>query len=146
MGKYYKHVSIEERCEMARLRAQGQTVRQIAAGLDRSPSTIARELKRNGSSTQGYQPVYANQQAHARRWRGSRLERDSDLRLRVLSGLQQGWSPKETAERFALEDGRKVISHESIYRFVYSQIARKKDYSWRHFLPRAKSKTGLQRA
>ena len=67
-----------------------------------------------------------------------------DLRLRVLSGLQQGWSPMETAERFALEDGRKVISHESIYRFVYAQIARKKDYSWRHYFPRAKSKRGFR--
>ena len=63
MGKRYIHVTIEERCEMARLRAAGQSVRQIAAGLDRSPSTVARELKRNGSRTQGYQPVYANQQA-----------------------------------------------------------------------------------
>ena len=47
--------------------------RQIAASLDRSPSTVARELKRNGSRTQGYQPRYADQQAHARRWRGSKL-------------------------------------------------------------------------
>ena len=39
---------------------------QIAASLDRSPSTVARELKRNGSRTQGYQPRYADQQAHAR--------------------------------------------------------------------------------
>ena len=57
---------------MACLRAAGQSVRKIAASVDRSPSTVARELKRNGSRTQGYQPVYANQQAHARRWRGSR--------------------------------------------------------------------------
>ena len=142
MGKHYRHVSIEERCEMARLLAQGQSVRQIAAGLDRSPSTVAREMKRNGSRTQGYRPVYADQQAHARRWRGSRLGRDDNLRLRVLSGLQQGWSPGQVAGRFAWEDGRRVISHETIYRFIYAQIDRKKDYSWRHYLPRAKSKRG----
>ena len=35
-----------------------------------------------------------------------------------------------------------VISHETIYRFIYAQIARKKDYSWRHYLPRAKAKRG----
>ena len=80
MGKDYRHVTIEERCEVARLRAAGQSVRQIEASLDRSPSTVARELKRNGSRTQGYQPVYANQQAHARRWHDSRLERDITLR------------------------------------------------------------------
>ena len=42
----------------------------------------------------------------------------------------------------AMESGGTVISHESIYRFIYGQIARKKDYSWRHYLPRAKSKRG----
>ena len=46
MGKHYEHITIEERCEIARLQASGYSVRQIAAGLDRSPSTVARELKR----------------------------------------------------------------------------------------------------
>ncbi len=67
MGKRYGHVTIEERCEIARLQAEGRSVRQIAAGLDRSPSTVVRELTRNGSGTGGYNPVYADQQAHARR-------------------------------------------------------------------------------
>lgn len=142
MGNRYKHVTIEERCEMARLRAAGQGVRQIAAGLDRSPSTVARELKRNVSRTQGYRPVYANQQAHARRWRGSKLERDSVLREQVLSRLKQGWSPEQVSGRLAWETGSRVISHESIYRFIYGQLARKGDYSWRHYLPRGKSKRG----
>ena len=140
MGKHYEHITIEERCEIARLQASGYSVRQIAAGLDRSPSTVARELKRNGSRTQGYQPRYADQQSHARRWRGSRLERDEGLRGKVLSGLKQGWSPEQVAGRMAMESGSTGISHESIYRFIYGQMARKKDYSWRHYLPRAKSK------
>ena len=142
MGIKYKQITIEERCDIARLRSAGHSVRQIAATLDRSPSTVARELKRNGSQSRGYQPVYADQQAHARRWRGSRLERDAGLRDRVLARLQQGWSPEQVAGRFALEEGRKVVSHETIYRFIYAQLARKKDYSWRHYLPRAKSKRG----
>ncbi len=37
-----------------------------------------------------------------------------------------------------------MISHESIYRFIYAQIARTKDYRWRHYLPRAKSKRGFR--
>ena len=142
MGINYSHVTIEERCEMARLRAEGCSIRQVAAVLDRSPSTVSRELKRNVSRTQGYMPVYANQHARARRWRGSKLERDASLRDRVLSCLQQGWSPEQVAGRLALESGRTIISHETIYRFVYSQLARKMDYSWRHYLPRAKSKRG----
>ena len=142
MGLRYTQISIEERCEIARLRATGASVRQIAASLDRAPSTVARELKRNASGTRGYQPRYAEQQARARRWCGSRLERDDGLREGVLSGLKQGWSPEQVAGRLAREAGRSVISHETIYRFIYGQLARKKDYSWRHYLPRAKSKRG----
>ena len=117
---------MEERCEIARLRSQGSSVRQIAAGVDRPPSTVARELKRNGSRTLGYQPRYANQQAHARRWRGSRLERDGPLREQVLAGLGAGWSPAQVAGRLALDEGRQIISHESIYRFIYAQMARRR--------------------
>ena len=142
MGTQYSQITIEERCEMARLRTAGHSIRQVAASLDRSPSTVSRELKRNGSRTRGYLPAYADQQAHARRWKGSRLERDAVLRDRVLSRLQQGWSPEQVVGRLALESGKKVISHETIYRFIYAQLARKKDYSWRHYLPRAKSNRG----
>ena len=96
MGKAYTQVTMEERCEIACLRSQGSSLRQIAAGVDRPPSTVARELKRNGSRTLGYQPRYANQQAHARRWRGSRLERDGPLRERfspvwARAGLRRRW-------------------------------------------------------
>ena len=142
MGTRYGHLTIEERCDMARLHAAGHSIRQIAANLDRSPSTVARELKRNASKTQGYQPSYAQQQARARRWQGSRLERNPLLREQVLQRLGRGWSPQQVAGRLALEAGRAVISHESIYRFVYAQIRRTKNYGWRHYLPRAKSKRG----
>jgi len=60
----------------------------------------------------------------------------------VLSRLAQGWSPEQVAGRFAYEQGKPVISHETIYRFIYAQLARTKDFSWRHYLPRAKSKRG----
>ncbi len=142
MGTGYWHLTIEERCELARLHTEGYPIRQIAASLDRSPSTVARELKRNGSKTQGYRPSYAQQQAQARRWTGSRLDRDPVLREQVMGRLQAGWSPQQVAGRLALESGRSVISHESIYRFTYAQIRRTKDYSWRYYLPRGKSKRG----
>ena len=141
MGNRYRQIGIEERCEIARLQAEGKSVRQIAAAVDRSPSTVSRELKRNGSAS-GYKPSYAQQQTRARRWSGSRLERDAPLRERVLSRLGLGWSPEQVSGRLALEAGKRLISHESIYRFIYAQIACTKDYSWRHYLPRGKSKRG----
>ena len=59
MGRHYTQLRIEDRCELARLHAQGASLRQIATALDRAPSTIARELKRNTSRQQGDQPRYA---------------------------------------------------------------------------------------
>jgi len=142
MGRCYEQFSLEERCTLSRLSQAGKTVRQIAAAMDRAPSTIARELKRNSGSQVGYQPAYAEQQAKSRRWKGSRLIRDPSLQALVLKWLGQGWSPAQVAGRLKKENRATVISYESIYRFIDSQIRRTKDYSWRHYLPRGKSKRG----
>jgi len=144
MGKKYNQLNLEERCEISRLHTAGWKKGQIAAAMDRSPSTIGRELKRNTSKQKGYRPAYADQQSRARRWTGSKLERNSDLRETVLSRLKQGWSPEQVAGRFKLETGHQVISYETIYRFIYAQIGRTKNYDWRQYLPRAKSKRGYR--
>ena len=83
----YTQLSLEERCSIARLHEAGQSKRQIAAALDRQPSTIAREIKRNSGNKIDYRPAYAQAQASARRWTGSRLERDDALRDTVLDRL-----------------------------------------------------------
>jgi len=139
---HYSQLSLDERCSIARLREAGQSIRQIAAALDRQPSTIARELKRNSGTQVGYRPGYAQAQTEARRWIGQRLERDDVLREAILDRLAKGWSPEQVAGRLAYEAGRKVISHETIYRFVYAQLKRTNDRRWRFYLPRAKYKRG----
>ena len=140
MGKHYTQLTFEERCEVARLLAAGTSQRKIATALGRAPSTITREVNRNGSQTAGYEPRYADDQAWARCWRGSKLERDDALREVVLGYLRAGWSPEQVAGYLAREAGAPVISHETIYRFIYAQQARTKDGNWRQYLPRAKSK------
>jgi len=144
MARTYRQFSVEERCEIARRRAAGDSIRKIAAALDRQPSSVSRELKRNRGTTVGYKPSYAHQQAQARRWHGSRLLRDAQLQALVLARLAAGWSPQQVAGRLAREHGRTVISHESIYRFIAAQIARTQDYAWRRYLPRGKSKRGFR--
>src|SRR6266568_340105 len=101
MGEHYEHLSLEERCQISQLRAAGQSIRQIAAAVDRPPSTISRELTRNSGAQLGYKPAYAQEQARARRWTGSRLERDDRLRTMVLDCLARGWSPEQVAGRLA---------------------------------------------
>jgi transposase, IS30 family len=138
----YTQLSLEERCSIARLHEDGKSIRQIAATLDRQPSTIARELKRNTGRKIGYQPAYAQSLTAARRWTGNKLERDDALRKTVLTRLTAGWSPEQIAGRLAREHGQNVISHETIYRFVYAQLKRTNDTKWRLYLPRAKIKRG----
>jgi IS30 family transposase len=144
MGRSYAQLSLEDRCTISRLQADGRSIRQIAAALDRAPSTIAREVKRNCGRQVGYKPAYADEQTRARRWKGSRLERQAELRQSVLDGLARGWSPEQVAGRLRLDSGRTIISYETIYRFIHAQIARTKDYRWRLYLPRAKSKRGFR--
>ena len=65
----YRQLSIE-RCELARLRQAGASIRQVAAALDRQPATISRELKRNAGAKIGYQPSYAQlKRTNNGRWR-----------------------------------------------------------------------------
>jgi IS30 family transposase len=136
MGQGYGQFSLEDRCEIARLSAEGRSIRAMAAALDRAPSSIARELKRNSGNQVGYAPAYADQQAKARHWIGSKLDRDAGLREQVLGQLRAGWSPEQIAGRSG------SIGTETIYRFIYAQIARHNDFTWRNYLPRAKAKRG----
>jgi transposase, IS30 family len=145
MGPWYAQLSLEDREEISKLQAAGFSIRKIATALDRSPSTISRELRRNSGRSVGYRPSYASEQAKARRWSGSRLMKDPELRGAVLDGLKKGWSPEQVAGRLERDAGHPVISHESIYRFIYAQIHRTNDFSWRLLLPRGKSKRGRRR-
>jgi IS30 family transposase len=142
MGEQYEQLTLDERCTIARLHEDGQSIRQIAAALDRSPSTVSRELKRNAGAQANYRPGYAQEQTRARRWQGSRLERDESLRDLVLDRLANGWSPEQVSGWLARQQAGPTVSYESIYRFIYAQIRRTNDSAWRRYLPRAKFKRG----
>jgi IS30 family transposase len=142
MGTKYDQFTLEERCEIAHLQANGCSIRQIAAALGRSPSSISRELKRNRGQQAGYGPAHAQQRAKARRWKGSKLDRNTALREEVLDLLSKGWSPEQVCGFLERQHGKRALGPETIYRFIAAQIARHKDYSWRRYLPRAKAKRG----
>src|ERR1700694_5893593 len=146
MGQCYGQLSLEERVEIYRLHAGGKSQNEIASALDRAPSTISRELRRNSRPTKvwtgGYEPVRAQQLAERRRrWDGRfKLARQPDLRNSVGKSLAMGHSPEQIAGRLARQHGRVIISHESIYRFIYHRAAQK-DY-WYRLLPRHKLRRG----
>jgi transposase, IS30 family len=149
MGQCYGQLSLEERVEIYRLHADGRSQKEIASALDRAPSTISRELRRNARPTKvwpgGYEPVRAQQLAERRRqWDGRfKLARQTDLRNSVGKSLAMGHSPEQIAGRLARQHGRVIISHESIYRFIYHRAAQKD--SWYRLLPRHKRARGRQR-
>src|SRR5260370_11152508 len=118
MGRKYRQLSLEDRCEIARVQAEGRSIRQIAAALDRAPSSISREVKRNRGRHVGYKPSYAHEQGKARRLAGSRLEREPDLRRARLDRLATGWSPQQAAGRLAPAGGHQLRSSWSIYRLI----------------------------
>ena len=142
MGHKYNQLRLEERCKISILQEEGRSIREIAAALARSASTITRELKRNRTKTIGYEPSYAQVQTAGRRWRGSRLERDFELRKIVLDKLERNWSPEQVSANLKKQKDLRCISSESIYRFIYGQMSRTKDYAWRNYLPRRKWKRG----
>lgn len=146
MGTKYNHLTLNERIELYRLHAGGIGIRQIAARLGRSPSTLSREVARNSVPTKawtgGYDPARAHSLAERRRrWDGRyKLARQPALREAVRNGLAMGWSPEQIAGRLTLQHGYTLISYESIYRFIYHRSAQK-DY-WHRLLPRHKSRRG----
>nr|WP_202090917.1 IS30 family transposase [Sphingomonas aliaeris] len=146
MGRRYRQLSLDERIEIARLHAAGLSDRAIAAAIGRDHTTIGRERRRNSQRTKVWDGGYAPARAHAlaarrRRWDGRfKLVRQPDLREIVRKGLAMGHSPEQIAGRLARDAGRTVISHESIYRYVYHRSAQK-DH-WHRLLPRAKFRRG----
>lgn len=146
MEKNYQHLSLSERIELYRLHKQGQSMRAIAQALGRSASTVSRELKRNSEPTKawqgGYEPVRAQAVSERRRRWDARfkLARNAALRTYVYEQLTAGLTPDEIAGQLRRQAGHCVISHESIYRFIYHRSAQK-DY-WHRLLPRRKSRRG----
>lgn len=146
MGRSYEQLSLRERVEIEIWQRQGLSLRRIAGMLGRSAATVSRELRRNGKASKQWHGGYQGERAHGlalrrRRWDARfKLVRQPGLCGLVRDGLAMGRSPEQIAGRLALEQGRPVISHESIYRFIYHRSAQK-DY-WHRLLPRKKSRRG----
>ena len=122
-----RFLSVEERIEIADLARQGLAVRQIAARLGRSPSTISRELRRNAHPGSGdYRPWAAQRRAVRRRARPkpSKISGNPRLRAEIADGLRRKWSPEQISRRLQLkfpEQPEMHVTHEMIYQALYVQ-------------------------
>lgn len=121
----YKHLSIEEREKIQELLWQKTSIRDIAKVIDRSASSIGREIKRNKPEVfNRYTPRLANEKAlEKRKSRGRKLRLKSFfIRRYVVSHLRIGYSPEQIAGRLKLEYPNERISHEAIYQYIYNNI------------------------
>ena len=128
-----RFLSLEERLQIADLRLAGASMRAISIQLGRAPSTISRELARNGpapapaaarSSRARYAPYAAHKRAglRARRPKPFRLD-DPRLALAVQTKLCLKWSPQQISVHLAGEHGDEAmqVSHETIYHALFVQ-------------------------
>ena len=118
-----RHLSVEEREEVTRGIAAGLPSRAIAARIGRSPSTVSREIARNGGRSR-YRAAPAEMAAwdRARRPKPSRLASCADLLQLVRERLELDWSPEQIAHwlrRVHPDDPELRVSHETIYRTIY---------------------------
>ena len=131
-----RYLSLEERLQIADLRLAGASMRAIATQLGRGPSTISRELRRNGpvpaagraagrARRARYAPYAAHKRAglRARRPKPFKLE-DARLALAVQDKLCRKWSPAQISAHLAGEHGDEAamqVSHETIYQALFVQ-------------------------
>jgi IS30 family transposase len=118
-------LSLEEREEISRGLAAGLSIRAIAAGLERSPSTVCREVNANGGR-RSYRALKADRGAETRALRPKRAKLSQCRRLRgtVERKLEALWSPQQISSWLAEtypDNPEMQVSHETIYQSLFVQ-------------------------
>jgi IS30 family transposase len=118
-------LSIAEREEISRGIVAGRSIRSIASSLGRAPSTVSRELRRNGGRRR-YRANRADKAAweRAKRPKTCKLVENRALARVVASKLQLEWAPDQIAGWLKLtypNDQDMQVSHETIYKSLFIQ-------------------------
>jgi IS30 family transposase len=118
-------LTLAEREEISRAMVAGESVRSTAVRLGRAPSTISREIKRNGGRS-SYRANQADDAAwdRARRPKRCKLSENRALASIVAGKLRMLWSPEQIAgwlkHTYPCDESHHV-SHETIYRSLFIQ-------------------------
>ena len=118
-------LTTQEREQISRGLAAGHSCRRIAAELDRAPSTVSREVRRNGGARR-YRALTAEERAReqARRPQRCALSRSPELAQLVSEKLALEWSPQQISAWLRREHPDTAcmqVSHETIYRSLFIQ-------------------------
>jgi transposase, IS30 family len=141
----YVHLSADERMLIYQWQREGLPQAEIARRLGRNRATVSRELRRNAIPA-GYLPDVAQRRYQARRAHCRRRPRLENRRLQrnVLQLLEQGLSPEQISGRLRMEQGRTVINHETIYRFVYESPLGRQEKLYQYLRRGKKKRTRRQ--
>jgi IS30 family transposase len=115
-----------QREEIAVLRAQGRSLREIGTVIGRSASTVSRELRRNTRAGSAYRATSAHALAYERasRPKPAKLHTNTVLRAKVEEDLKKKYSPEQIAGRLRVEvpdEPEMRVSPETIYQSLYVQ-------------------------
>ncbi len=118
-------LTLPEREEISRGIAAGLSFRQISIIINKAPSTVSREIKRNGGLKK-YRAVEADEKAwnNARRPKICKLAQVPALQKIVAEKLTLKWSPEQISGWLKCKfthDKTMQVSHETIYRSLYIQ-------------------------
>ena len=116
-------LALAEREEISRGLVAGRSVRSMAMALGRAPSTVSREIVRNGGS-RWYRAAAADKRAwkQALRPKPCKLAVHGQLRQAVAAKLERNWSPEQIAGWLKRTHPEACqVSHETIYRSLYVQ-------------------------
>ncbi len=130
------HLTSQERDCIAQLAHQGADQKEIAQALNRSPSTISREMRRNRTDD-NYHASQAQQRAERRRRERpiTRKMDDPEIDEAVRDGLAHYWSPEQIEGR--LKRGDTEVDMSVSARTIYFWIAHDDDREhWKQFLRR----------
>ena len=135
----YRHLTRDNRDEIAVLKAAGWSQRRIAEAVGKSPSTISRELRRNALDCGRYSAHVADGAYMMRRQRCAVLEQDNRLAGIVRDRLTEAWSPQQISGwlQSGAESGLRAVAMETIYAFVY-RAGQKAEQLWRFLARRHK--------
>ena len=132
---HHRHITNAERSEIGILLHRHYSLREIAAVLGRSHSSILREIRRN-STNDTYDSDKAKTKARVRRiyskYQGMKVRERIGLHRYIVDKLRRGWTPELIAGRLQTHDGTVgTISTKGIYKWLHSVHGER----YRRYLP-----------
>lgn len=123
-----KQITFTERKMIEKMLNQSMGIRAIGRALCRGHSTISEEIAKNKMSYESYYDAEIAQARHERRQlkKGNKkkLDRKQQLKEHVIKKLEEDWSPEQIAGELKERCRMTIISHETIYQFIYSEEGR----------------------